>query len=70
MWIGRPKGRDGDFYAESDGPGNGTVFNVTPSGTVTVIHSFDGTDGSLSVGGMTLGTDGNLLESWWTEIWG
>jgi uncharacterized repeat protein (TIGR03803 family) len=56
------QGRDGNFYGESQtgGTGAGTVFNVTPTGTVTVIHSFDLTDGAIEAGGMTLGTDGNL----------
>ncbi len=58
------QGRDGNFYTESNGggsSGNGTVFKISRSGATTVIHSFDGTDGSNAVGGMTLGTDGNLL---------
>ena len=65
--VARPaQGRDGNFYSESDGPGNGTVFKITPSGTVTVILSFDGTNGSDSVGGMTLGSDGNLYGDTWS----
>jgi uncharacterized repeat protein (TIGR03803 family) len=63
------QGRDGNFYTESNGggtSGNGTVFKVTPSGAVTVIHSFDGTDGSNAVGGMTLGLDGNLYGETWS----
>jgi uncharacterized repeat protein (TIGR03803 family) len=56
------QGRDGFFYAESQGggTGNGTVFKISFSGTPTIIHSFDGTDGSNANGGMTLNTDGNL----------
>jgi hypothetical protein len=57
------QGRDGNFYAESAGggtSGNGTVFKITPTGTPTIILSFDGTDGSNEIGGVTLGTDGNL----------
>jgi len=63
------QGRDGDFYAESNAggtSGNGTVFKVSPSGTVTVVHSFDGTDGSNAIGGMTLGTDGNFYGNTWS----
>ena len=62
------QGRDGDFYAESNGggTGNGTVFKVSSGGTVTVVHSFDGTDGSNAIGGMTLGTDGNLYGNTWS----
>lgn len=56
------QGRDGNFYGESQNLGSaaGSVFNVTPSGTFTVIHSFDLTDGAIEAGGMTLGTDGYL----------
>src|ERR1700758_3459544 len=56
------QGRDGNLYAESQGggTGNGTVFKVSPSGTASIIHSFDGTDGSFEIGGTTLGLDGNL----------
>jgi len=62
------QGRDGNFYAESagGGTGNGAVFKITPSGTPTVILSFDGTDGSNEIGGMTLGTDGNLYGCTWS----
>jgi uncharacterized repeat protein (TIGR03803 family) len=56
------QGRDGNFYGESQtvGAGTGNVFKVTPTGTFTVIHSFDLADVALEAGGMTLGTDGNL----------
>jgi len=63
------QGRDGNFYTESNGggtSGNGTVFKITRTGTTTVIHSFDGTDGSNAVGGMTLGLDGNLYGDTWS----
>jgi uncharacterized repeat protein (TIGR03803 family) len=62
------QGRDGDFYTESNGggTGNGTVFKVSPGGIVTVVHSFDGTDGSNAVGGMILGADGNLYGDTWS----
>ncbi|HEY6301539.1 MAG TPA: choice-of-anchor tandem repeat GloVer-containing protein, partial [Terriglobales bacterium] len=55
--------RDGNFYAESQagGSGQGTVFNVSPSGTVTSIFDFDGTSGAAAMGGLTLGpSDGEL----------
>jgi len=38
--------------------GNGTVFKITPKGVVTVLHTFDGTDGSESSSGLTLSTGG------------
>jgi uncharacterized repeat protein (TIGR03803 family) len=58
------QGRDGNFYAESNQGGaflKGTVFQLTPGGTVTIIHSFAGSpDGQFPEGGMTLGPDGNF----------
>ena len=40
--------------------GCGTVFRITPSGTLTTLHSFDGTDGANAYGALVLGTDGNF----------
>lgn len=59
---------DGNFYAESNsgGNGNGTVAQISPSGSVNVILNFNGTDGSNEVGGMTLGTDCNLYGNTWS----
>ncbi|MGB6691263.1 MAG: choice-of-anchor tandem repeat GloVer-containing protein [Terracidiphilus sp.] len=56
------QGRDGNFYGESQdgGSGNGAVFKITSGGTATVLRSFDGTDGAMENGGMTLGADGDL----------
>jgi uncharacterized repeat protein (TIGR03803 family) len=39
--------------------GLGTAFRITPGGTLTVLHHFNGNDGQAPVGGLTLGTDGN-----------
>jgi uncharacterized repeat protein (TIGR03803 family) len=57
------QGRDGDLYTTSQfgGTGNGAAFKVTPNGTVTVLHNFNGTsDGGFPNGGLTLGADGNF----------
>jgi uncharacterized repeat protein (TIGR03803 family) len=57
------QGRDGNFYGTSVEGGNsglGTVFKITPSGTLTTLYSFDGTVGEYPYGGLTLGTDGNF----------
>jgi len=67
-WMGVfAQGRDGNLYSTTQAGGAfisghqyGTVFSMTPSGTVTVLHSFDGTNGGLPNSGLTLGTDGNF----------
>jgi uncharacterized repeat protein (TIGR03803 family) len=53
---------DGNFYGITwDGGANaqGTIFQITPSGTLTTLHNFDGTDGSGPNGGGTLMQDTN-----------
>jgi uncharacterized repeat protein (TIGR03803 family) len=40
--------------------GCGTVFEVTTAGVVTVLHSFNGTDGSIPESALVQATDGNL----------
>jgi uncharacterized repeat protein (TIGR03803 family) len=40
--------------------GCGTVFTITPSGGLTTVHSFDGTDGKQPAGGLIQATNGNL----------
>src|SRR5260370_15896282 len=57
------QGRDGNLYGSLRAGGNssnGTVYKSTPSGTLTAIYNFSGTDGSGPYSGLTLGTDGNL----------
>ena len=56
---------DGNFYGTTPKcggtyPGLGTIFKVTPTGTMTALHSFDGTDGELTYAGLVQGTDGEL----------
>jgi uncharacterized repeat protein (TIGR03803 family) len=56
----------GNFYgtAETGGTaGEGTVFKITPSGTLTVLHSFDGSDGFTPVAGLVQAADGNFYGS-------
>ena len=53
-------GSDGNFYGTTEG-GNvnlGTVFKMTPSGKVTTLHTFSGTDGSSPSGSLVQGPDG------------
>ncbi len=55
------QGRDGNLYSTTplaQGGSNGAVFNVTPSGTVTVLTTF--ASGGAPQSGLTLGTDGNF----------
>jgi uncharacterized repeat protein (TIGR03803 family) len=62
------QGTDGQFYGttESGGAssacfeGCGTVFKITPSGTLTTLHSFDGTDGEWPYAGLVQGTNGKF----------
>jgi uncharacterized repeat protein (TIGR03803 family) len=56
---------NGDFYGTTAGGGasfNGTVFKITPSGTLTTIHTFAGypTDGSISTAGLIQATNGDF----------
>jgi uncharacterized repeat protein (TIGR03803 family) len=57
-------GSDGNFYGmtQSGGAsGAGTIFQITPSGTETLLWSFgSGSDGSQPYGDLTLGPDGTL----------
>jgi len=52
---------DGNFYGTSQsGDGAGDVFKMTPAGTVTVLHSFSGTDGKSPRAALVEGSDGAL----------
>jgi len=60
---------DGSFYGTTFGGGDnhdcegdtcGTVFKITPNGTLTPLLSFDWTDGFEPYGGVIQGIDGNF----------
>jgi uncharacterized repeat protein (TIGR03803 family) len=54
---------DGNFYGVTGQGGannDGTVFKLTPSGILTTLHSFDGTDGSSPAGSLVQGPNGKL----------
>lgn len=61
-------GTDGNFYGTTPfsaatnacPQGCGTVFNVTPGGTLKTLHTFAETDGSRPLARMIQGTDGNF----------
>lgn len=63
------QGTDGNFYGTTQMGGDlsscsllgcGTVFKITPSGTLTTLHIFEGSDGSFPVRGLIQATDGNF----------
>lgn len=68
-------GADGNFYGMTYGGGangGGTVFRITPQGTLTTLHAFCSqdswcTDGRLPYAGLMLGIDGNFYG---TTLWG
>jgi uncharacterized repeat protein (TIGR03803 family) len=58
------QGFDGNFYGTTynsdSGNGSGTVFEITPSGTLTTLGSFNYSDGANPTAGLTLATTGNF----------
>jgi len=68
-YAGLIQGKDGNFYgvAENGGDTNcnpnlgcGTIFRITAAGKLTVLHTFELTDGSLPSSSLVVGTDGNF----------
>jgi uncharacterized repeat protein (TIGR03803 family) len=65
------QGLDGNFYGTTQAgngrnqcfDGCGEVFKVTPAGALTIVHSFDKTDGGYPVAGLVLATSGNFYGS-------
>jgi uncharacterized repeat protein (TIGR03803 family) len=65
---GLVRGTDGNFYGTTaeggantnacNGLGCGTVFKTMPSGALTTLHSFDGTDGAQPLAGLAQDTNG------------
>jgi len=59
---------DGNFYGTTDSGGSGgncyggcgTVFKITPSGTLTTLHAFNGGDGANPAAALVQATDGNF----------
>jgi uncharacterized repeat protein (TIGR03803 family) len=61
------QGSDGNFYGTTSAGANGacdggcgTVFKITPSGTLTTLHSFDSTDGANPEAALIRASDGNF----------
>ena len=66
--AGLVQATDGNFYgiAQSGGvncagsSGCGTIFKISPNGTLTTLHSFDVTDGLYPVAALVQATNGNF----------
>jgi uncharacterized repeat protein (TIGR03803 family) len=58
------QGADGNFYGTTHGSltggGSGTVYKLTPSGTLTTLYQFDGTHGEFPSAPLVQGTNGNF----------
>jgi len=77
LYAGLVQGTDGNFYGTTLAGGAnlsctlgtyvgcGTIFEITPGGTLTTLHSFDGGEGTLAYGGLLQGTDGNFYGTTW-----
>jgi uncharacterized repeat protein (TIGR03803 family) len=63
--AGLVQGSDGNFYGTTASGGaffQGTVFGMTPSGAITVLHSFNSflSEGAIPIAGLVQGSDGNF----------
>src|SRR5579863_9835091 len=61
--AGLVQGTDGNFYGTTRNGGSsdkGTVFKITANGTITILHSFAGTDGQDPEDGLIQARDGNF----------
>lgn len=62
--AGLVQGTDGNLYGTTQvGGANvfyGTVFKITPGGTLTTLHSFDNTDGAYPVAALVQAGNGNF----------
>lgn len=58
------EGADGNFYGTTQSGGTaggyGTVFQLTPTGSLTTLHSFSGNDGAAPYGSLLLAANGDF----------
>jgi uncharacterized repeat protein (TIGR03803 family) len=62
-YAGLVQAANGDFYGTTccgGATGDGTVFKITPSGTLTTLHSFNRTDGGSPYAGLVQAADGDF----------
>jgi len=63
-FAGLVQGSDGNFYGTTQYGGTngnyGTVFQMTPAGTLTSLVSFNGTNGNYPAAALVQGTNGNF----------
>ena len=64
------QGSDGNFYGTTseggvNGLSDGTVFKVTPDGTLATLHSFNGNDGDQPQFTLVHATDGDFYGTTW-----
>jgi uncharacterized repeat protein (TIGR03803 family) len=65
---GLAQGTDGNFYGTVQTSSNydcGTIYEMTPGGTLTTLHNFDYTDGCDSDSGLTQATNGTFYGTAW-----
>ncbi|QMU27671.1 choice-of-anchor tandem repeat GloVer-containing protein [Adhaeribacter radiodurans] len=57
------RGNDGNYYGVTTSGGAnqlGTIFKITPTGTFTLLHTFETATGGTPIGSLTKGKDGNF----------
>jgi uncharacterized repeat protein (TIGR03803 family) len=62
-YAGLVEGTNGDFYGTTNGGGvngRGSVFEISASGELTTLHSFDGADGVKPEAGLVQATNGDF----------
>jgi uncharacterized repeat protein (TIGR03803 family) len=61
-FVSLVQGTNGNLYGTTGTGGNGfgTVFEISPAGTIAVLHKFDYSDGAVPLGGLVQASNGNF----------